>query len=271
MQVYRYMDIATAKPDKAQLSDLPHHLIDVVDPDQEFQAAMFADMAREKIREVRSRGRTPVVVGGTGLYIKALVYGLAPAPARSERIRKALRSVMVRKGVEGLETMLARLDPEAALRIKKNDAVRVIRALEIIFQTGCRASGIMAEHAFHEARYEARIACIMPERVLLFRDIDARTMAMFESGLLDETRRLLAMGYGQELRSMQTLAYKHVVRHLRGEIGQETAAGLIQRDTRRYAKRQITWMKARPDHRFFGSPGLAYEQVSAWLDEEEKP
>jgi tRNA dimethylallyltransferase len=267
MQVYRYMDIATAKPSPEERALLIHHLIDVVNPDREFHAAMFMNTARDRIAEVKSRGKIPIVVGGTGLYIKALIYGLAPAPARMDKVRKALRSIIDRKGIHYLEAMLRRLDPEAASVIRKNDAIRVIRSLEIIFLTGSKISDIYAIHGFYKPLLSARIACIMPERDLLFRDIDSRTMKMIDSGLLSETQGLLKMGYSPELRSMQTLAYKHVTRHLNAEIDLSETIRMIQRDTRRYAKRQITWMKAQQDHVFFPSAGQAYKVVSEWLKE----
>jgi len=268
MQVYRYMDIATAKPEPEQIASLPHHLIDIVNPDEEFHAAKFAAMAKERIREVKARDRIPVVAGGTGLYIKALIYGLAPAPARSEHLRNALRSIITRRGMAYLESMLQRLDPDAASNIRKNDAVRIIRSLEIIFLTGYKTSSIYAAHSFHTPLYNAKIACIMPERDLIFQNIEGRTSKMIKQGLLDETRRLLDMGYSPELRSMQTLAYKHVISHLNSEITLDEAVGLIQRDTKRYAKRQITWMKRRSDHVFFDSVDQAFKSVATWLYEE---
>jgi tRNA dimethylallyltransferase len=268
MQVYRLMDIATAKPTPDQLSLLPHHLIDVVDPDEEFQAAMFVHMAGAAIRQLRDRGRIPLVVGGTGLYIRALLYGLAPAPARSEAVRAALRSLLHRKGIAHLEAMLSRLDPASASAIAKNDAVRVIRALEIVFQSGCRASDLLSGHGFERPLYRARIACIMPERDRLFADIDRRTRGMMDAGLLEETRLLQDLGYGPHLRSMQTLAYRHAIGHLQGDLGLDDCIRLIQRDTRRFAKRQVTWMKGRKDHVFFDSAAAAHGAVSEWLEEE---
>ncbi|HPI91911.1 MAG TPA: tRNA (adenosine(37)-N6)-dimethylallyltransferase MiaA [Deltaproteobacteria bacterium] len=266
MQVYRHMDIATAKPTARDLSIAVHHIIDVVNPDQEFQAAMFVSMAREKIAEVRARGGIPVVVGGTGLYIKALVHGLAPAPGRSEEIRKVLRNLIARRGMDHLERMLLRLDPEAAEGIRKNDAIRTVRSLEIILLSGQKASAILAGHGFRQRRYEALTACIMPDRERLFPDIDRRTARMVDDGLLEETARILSLGYGPELRSMQTLAYKHVISHFRSAIDLDECIRLIQRDTRRFAKRQITWMKGRPDQTFFPSADTAYETVSMWLE-----
>ncbi len=268
MQVYRRMDIATAKPTPDQLSLLPHHLIDVVDPDEDFQAAMFVRLAGAAIREVRDRGRIPLVVGGTGLYIRALLYGLAPAPARSEAIRTALRSLVHRRGIAHLEAMLSRLDPASASTIAKNDAVRVIRALEIVFQSGYRASDLLSGHGFERPLYRARIACIMPERERLFADIDRRTQGMMDAGLLEETRLLLDLGYGPHLRSMQTLAYRHAIGHLQGDMGLDDCIRMIQRDTRRFAKRQVTWMKGREDHVFFDSSAAACDAVCGWLREE---
>ena len=153
-------------------------------------------------------------------------------------MRKALRSIIDRKGIHYLEAMLMRLDPDAASAIRKNDAVRVIRSLEIIFLSGRKTSSLYANHGFQRPLFNARIACIMPERDLLFREIDTRTMKMMDNGLLDETERLLELGYKPELRSMQTLGYKHVIRHLNAEIDLTETIRLIQRDTRRYAKRQ---------------------------------
>jgi len=268
MQVYRYMDIATAKPTTREREALPHHLIDVVDPDQEFQAAMFVAMAREAIRLIRAARRIPVVVGGTGLYIRALIHGLAPAPARSNLVRDHLRTLIGNKGLPHLERMLQRLDPDAAAAIRKNDAVRIIRAMEIILLTGHKASDIHSRHAFRQENYAARIACIMPERERLFPDIDRRTARMMEDGLLDETRRLLDSGFGPDLHSMQTLAYKHVIRHFHSDYDLDECIRLIRRDTRRFAKRQVTWMRARPDHEYFSSAEIGFEAVSRWLDEE---
>ena len=266
MQVYRSMDIATAKPTPDECLALPHHLIDVVNPDEQFNAGMFVRMAQARIDEIRAREKVPLVVGGTGLYIKALIYGLAPAPARSEKTRTALRSLIERRGLGYLESMLKRMDPDTASMIRKNDAVRVIRALEIIFETGQKPISLFMAHGFQHPMYDARIACIMPERDALYRDIDTRVLRMVETGLLDETRNLLEMGYREDLQSMETLAYRHVISHLREEINLDEAIELIQRDTRRFAKRQITWMKSRPDHRVFATIHKAYDAVSGWIE-----
>jgi tRNA dimethylallyltransferase len=266
MQVYRYMDIATAKPSIQERTALPHHLIDVKNPDEPFNAGLFVMMAREKIDDISATKKIPVVVGGTGLYIKALIYGLAPAPARSDKIRRALRSLINTKGISYLESLLKRMDPDTASLIKKNDVSRVIRALEIILETGQKPINLIIAHGFRSPVYQAKIACLMPGRDLLYSGIDRRVLRMMENGLLDETQKLLDMGYSPELQSMQTLAYKHVIRYIIGEISLDEAIRLIQRDTRHFAKRQVTWMKARPDHTFFDSIEEAHDVVSTWVE-----
>jgi tRNA dimethylallyltransferase len=268
MQVYRHMDIATAKPTPQERSLLPHHLIDIRNPDEEFNAGMFMNLASEKISEIRSRGRIPVVVGGTGLYIKALLFGLAPAPPRSAKLRDYFRSLVEARGTPRLWEVLHGIDPENADNIRKNDAVRIIRSLEIIFLTGQKASAVFHDHGFSQARYQARIACVMPDRDFLYRSIDGRVLAMLEAGLFDETRKLLELGFDRGLRSMQTLAYKHVLLHLEGQIGLESAVARIQRDTRHYAKRQITWMRSNYDQRSFLAPEHAFATLASWLQDE---
>ena len=266
MQIYRYMDIATAKPDEQEQSLLPHHLIDIADPDEEFNAGMFADLAGEKISQVISRGRVPIVVGGTGLYIKSLIYGLIAAPPRSPRLRAYFGSLREKKGTPCLWHMLARTDPASAAKIPPNDFVRIVRYLEIIFSTGVRPSSLHDQHAFSTPRYDARILCIMPDRSKLYEAINDRVYRMMDLGLVAETRNLLAMGYDGSLRSMQTLAYKHVLKYLNSEIGLNDAIEQIQRDTRRYAKRQITWIRSHHDQSSYCKAGDAGNLISRWLD-----
>lgn len=267
MQVYRHMDIATAKPSRAERARLPHHLIDVVDPDEEFNAGMFSAQASKIIAEVRSRGKIPVIVGGTGLYIKALVYGLSPAPPGSAGLRSVLRSMADKSGNRHLWTMLDRLDPDTAKITNENDRVRIIRALEIAFVTGKRPSAIHQGHGFSKPLYEARLVCILPERDRLYGDIDSRVVRMIDAGLVGETEKLLAMGYEPGLRSMQTLAYRHVIEFLASRISLDCAISLIQRDTRHYAKRQMTWMRSHNANSSYHSPDEAFRIVSCWTAE----
>lgn len=257
MQVYRHMDIATAKPSPGELAALPHHLIDLVEPDEEFNAGMFVSHASRAIAEIRSRHAIPVVVGGTGLYIKALIYGLAPVPSRSEPLRRVLKQLGKDRGTPFLWGMLHRLDPETALGLGVNDRMRIVRGLEIVFLTGRRPSESLKQHGFARPRIEARTVCLMPDRSELYERIDARVEQMVEQGLVEETRRLIALGFHPSLRSMQTLAYRHIVDYLDSKIGLDEAISLIQRDTRRYAKRQITWMRSHYGPEDFHSPAEA--------------
>ncbi len=267
MQVYKHMDIATAKPTIEEQKMLTHHLIDIMEPDGEFNAGMFMSLADENIREIITRNKIPVVVGGTGLYIKALLHGLAPALPRSTRLRNYLKSSVHEKGCLHLWEALCRMDPEAADKINKKDALRIIRSLEILLLTGRRPSRLYHDHAFADERYEARILCIMPERERLYHDIDARVEAMIAAGLVGETENLLSLGFSRDLRSMQTLAYKHVISFLDAAITLDEAKELIRRDTRRYAKRQITWMRSHYDAASFHTPAEASRILSAWLRE----
>ncbi len=268
MQVYRFMDIATAKPTPEERSAVPHHLIDVVNPDEQFNAAMFVSLARQTIAEVISRGAIPIVAGGTGLYIKALVYGLAPAPGADRDIRAALAALARRRGSAYLAWMLERLDMDSARRVGANDLVRIVRFLEIIFRTGRKASEILGVHGFGQPVLPARIVCIMPDRQVLYDRINTRTLQMFDAGLVDETKRLLAMGYNPFAASMRTLAYRHVVDYLDQEADLGTCISLVQRDTRRFARRQLTWFRAQADHVFLGDMQAACDTVSRWIEED---
>lgn len=267
MQVYRHMDIATAKPSKKERVILPHHVIDVVEPDQEFNAGMFASIAGHKITSIRSRGNIPVVIGGTGLYIKALAYGLAEAPPRSEPLRKSLFSLIEARGLDLLWRLLYANDAPTAGRISPNDASRIIRYLEIILLTGKKPSDLYRDHGFTRPLFDIRAVCIMPERDSLYRDIDKRVISMMDAGLVGETEKLLEMGFSPGLRSMQTLAYRHTIRLLNRDIPHDQAVSLIQRDTRRYAKRQMTWLRSNygPEC-LFDSPDKAMPTLSGWLE-----
>ncbi|HHO75775.1 MAG TPA: tRNA (adenosine(37)-N6)-dimethylallyltransferase MiaA [Deltaproteobacteria bacterium] len=267
MQVYRYMDIATAKPGRKELSVLPHHLIDIVDPDEDFNAGMFADLAGRQITELRLHGRIPIVVGGTGLYIKSLVYGLIPAPAKSEKLRSYLRTLSREKGMWFLWHFLAMLDPASVQKITPNDSARIFRYLEIIFLSGIRPSGLQGRHGFAEPAYSVHTVCIMPDRQRLYHSIDRRVYDMIDQGLVDETKGLLERGYTPALRSMQTLAYKHVIRYLNSELSLDEAVSLIQRDTRHYAKRQITWIRSHHEQDCYYNAEKAVQVISHLIDE----
>jgi tRNA dimethylallyltransferase len=247
MQVYRGMDIGTAKPTAEQRAAIPHHLIDVADPDRLFSAADFALAADEAIRAITARGKRVIMVGGTGLYIRALLKGLVDSPSGAGEIRRALQAEAQELGNEAMLEKLAQVDPELAARIHANNRVRIIRALEVYRLTGIPLSRYQQEHAFAGRRYNSLQIGIRVERKELYRRIDVRVERMLREGLLDEVRRLLAAGYGRDLKAMRAIGYKEAAACLAGEYSPEEATELIKRDTRRYAKRQMTWFNADPD------------------------
>jgi tRNA dimethylallyltransferase len=247
MQVYRGMDIGTAKPTPEQRGNIPHHLIDVVDPDRPFSAADFAEAADRAILDIASRGKRAIVVGGTGLYIRALLKGLVDSPGGSGETRKLLQEEARELGNEAMLAKLAAVDPELAARIHPNNLVRIIRALEVHCQTGIPLSRHQQEHGFGIRRYESLQIGIRVEREELYRRIEARVERMLNEGLAEEVRRLLEAGYGRDLKSMRAIGYKEVISCLAGECTPGEAEMLMKRDTRRYAKRQMTWFNADAD------------------------
>lgn len=247
MQVYRYMDIGTDKPAPEEQAAVRHHLIDVINPDEEFNAALFFDLASGVIDKLGKEGRQIFVVGGTGLYIRVLTGGLIQTPGPSRDLRARLKSEMARFGKPYLYEMLKDLDPASARRIHPNDSVRIIRALEALELTGESITRTQREHGFSERRYDILKIGVNLERKELFRRIEERTDKMIAAGLVEETERLLEMGYRGDLKPMQTLGYKHIIQHLKGALGLDEAVEKIKTDTRHYAKRQLTWFGKDPE------------------------
>lgn len=254
MQVYRGLDIGTAKPTLEQRAEIPHHLIDVVAPDEHFSAADFAGAADAAIREITSRGKRVIVVGGTGLYIRALLKGLVDSPGGGGEIRAALQEEAARIGNPAMLEKLRLVDPELAAGLHPNNLVRIIRALEVQQSTGIPLSRYQKEHAFSEQRYQSLQIGISVERAELYQRIEQRVDQMLADGLLDEVRGLLAAGFGRELKSMRSIGYKESVARILGELSPQEALNLIKRDTRHYAKRQLTWFKADPNILWFEYP-----------------
>ncbi|MBN1613575.1 MAG: tRNA (adenosine(37)-N6)-dimethylallyltransferase MiaA [Deltaproteobacteria bacterium] len=254
MQVYRYMDIGTAKPTPEMRRRIPHHLIDVVSPDEPFNAARFVELAGQIIENLDRQGKPIFVVGGTGLYIRALLGGLFQGPSADEQRRTFYRDQMDRFGKAFLYEQLRRRDPQAASLIRPGDAVRIIRALEVLELCGQSIVEKHREHRFGIRRYEILRIGLTMERSLLCERIDARAQRMVDQGLLDEVRGLLASGYSDDLKPMRSLGYRHMVRFVRGALcSLDEALGLMKRDTRRYAKRQMTWFGAERDTEWFSS------------------
>jgi tRNA dimethylallyltransferase len=254
MQVYRGLDIGTAKPSPDQQADILHHLIDVIDPDQQFSAAEFAMAADAAIRDIIGRGKRVIVAGGTGLYIRALVNGLIDSPGAVGDLRKVLHEEAIKVGNEIMLERLREVDPELAAGLHPNNLVRIIRGLEVHRLTGIPLSRYHKEHAFTSRRYDTLQIGISVERAELYKRIDQRVEQMLAAGLLNEVNGLLASGFCRDLKSMRSIGYKEAVAHLCGEFSAEEAIRLIKRDTRHYAKRQMTWFKADPDILWFEYP-----------------
>jgi tRNA dimethylallyltransferase len=242
-QVYRLMDIGTAKPTTAEQLRVKHHLIDVAWPDEPFHAARFVALAGEAVSGICRKGKRPFLVGGTGLYIRALTEGLLQAPGADLELRQQLHARAQSLGSPALHAELAACDPESAARLHPNDLVRIVRALEVYRQSGCSLSALQDEHAFGSQPYRTLKIGLDIEREELHRRIDQRAEAMFEQGLLQEAEALLATGYDPTLKALQTIGYRQAFALLRGEMSREAALEDLKRSTRRYAKQQLTWFR----------------------------
>ena len=240
-QVYRGLDVGTAKPTAAERAAVPHHLVDVVEPGEGMDAARFAALADAAIADVARRGRLPVVAGGTGLYLRALLHGVVAAPGRDPALREALEREAAALGRPALHARLAAIDPAAAARIRPNDLVRIVRALEIA-ASGQRPSELYAAHAFQPDRYAATLLALDPPRAALHARIDARVREMFEGGLLDEARALLERR-GGALPARLPIGYAEAAACVRGELALDEAIRRVQVAHRRYARRQVIWLR----------------------------
>lgn len=242
-QVYRRMDIGTAKATAEERSRVRHHLVDVVDPDEDFTAADFLLRGRAALAEIVRRGRLPLVVGGTGLYIEALLRGLVDAPGADPDLRRELAQWEKKHGPGSLHERLQAVDPVLAEQLAPRNLVRIVRALEVFYQSGQRLSELQARHAAVPSPFRVVTIGLAPQRELLYERIDQRVEAMMAAGLLTETEALLASGSSPQLKALQTIGYRECVDHLAGNTSLQEAVGLIQRNSRRYAKRQMTWFK----------------------------
>ena len=257
MQVYRGMDIGTAKIPVSERKGIPHHLIDIVNPDEEFNAALFRQHALTIIKELHEKNVPIIVVGGTGLYVKALLGGLFEAPPSKPALRRALLEEWEKRGPAFLYQRLSRLDRNAADSIHPMDKIRITRALEVIHLTGCPLSELTKKHGFSDRRFHALNLCLNVDRQVLYNRINKRTISMINAGLIAEVEGLLQIGYSPKLKPMKAIGYCHIMGYLRGTWDLDEAKGLMQRDTRRYAKRQLTWFGADPE--------------ITWVDPDDKP
>ena len=264
-QVYRGMDIGTGKATAEQRARVPHHLLDVIDPDEEMTAARFVDLADAAIAQLAARGTPVVVAGGTGLYVRALLLGLFDGPPADP----AFRERMAAQEVPALFARLREIDPEIAERLEPHDRKRITRALEVFEQTGVTMSEYQRRHDFSKVtpRYRARLVGLRPPRQQLYARIDARVEQMIAAGLVQEVRRLRAAGYTPPLRSQQAIGYAELHRHLAGELDLEIAAQLTQRNTRHYARRQLSWYRPEEGVVWYGARSeVPVDDLSRFLE-----
>ncbi len=264
LQVYRGMDVGSAKPDESERSLVPHHLIDVAEPQELFSAAEYARLARRAIAEIAGRARLPILAGGSGLYLRALLEGLFPGPARDDALRTRLDSIARRKGREYLHRLLARVDPDAARSIRVRDQVRVIRALEVFVLTRQPLSGQQGRGQEPLRGYEILLVGLAPSRPELAERVERRTDAMLAGGLIEETRALLERGLGGA-RPLQAIGYRQAAAVIQGRLTVQAARAEIIRDTMRYAKRQMTWFRHQAQVAWYPSSVDAHAAVRAWL------
>jgi tRNA dimethylallyltransferase len=268
-QVYRGLDIGTAKPSAQERAAVPHHMIDVVEPDELFSAAEFALGARAALAAIRSRGRLPVVAGGTGLYLRALLDGLFEGPGRDADLRQRLEAAADRFGSARLHRLLSRVDPAAAARMNPRDNVRIVRALEVFRSSGRPISAQQRQQAGTRPLrgFRVQVVGLAPDRRGLRQVVEQRTRAMLERGLVDEVRGLLARGLSPALRPLQSIGYRQAVAVVQGEMTLAEAERAIVTETMRLAKRQMTWFRhQQQDVRWFETPEAAHAACARFLE-----
>ena len=242
MQIYEYMDIGSAKVTTDEMDGVKHYMIDEVKPDYPFSVSEFQNRSKKYIEEINKKGKLPIITGGTGLYLNSLIYNMDFAKSNSNsELRDKLEKELLLNGIDYMYEKLKDLDPESAARIHKNNTKRVIRAIEVCLD-GKKMNGFSKDLKFNENFYPIIIVLNRDKQVLYDR-INMRVDIMLESGLIEEVKKLLELGYNKDLISMQGIGYKEVVKYLEGEYTLEEAIEIIKRDSRRYAKRQITWFK----------------------------
>lgn len=269
VQVYRYFDIGSAKPTREQRLAIPHFLIDVADPDEDFNAGKYMRLALDRIGRLVGEGRKIVVVGGTFLYVKALLYGLLEGVEVDREFRRRLARERDEKGVASLHERLRSVDPVSAERINPNDYVRIERALEVYHTTGERMSDHHLRHGFAEQRFNALKIGLLGERERLRRAIDARVDEMIGRGWVEEVKAIRAKGYGSDLKPMKSIGYRRINEFLDGRLDFKAAVEKIKTDTKRFSKRQSTWLRADESIRWFdpeSGDGPILEACSGFFD-----
>jgi tRNA dimethylallyltransferase len=272
LQVYRHFDIGTAKLPVAERRGVPHHLIDIIEPDELFTAGAYARLARDCLADIAARGRLPILAGGTGFYLRALVEGLFQGPARDQPLRVRLAARESRRP-GSLHRLLTRFDSAAAQKIHPNDVPKVMRALEVCLLTRRPLSELFREGRVALQGYRVLKLGLLPDRDELYRRLDARCAAMFEGGLVDEVRHILALGFAPECKPFESHGYKQALQLIRGQLSPRDAVFYAQRNTRQYAKRQITWLRREAGLewlRGFGNEQEVWQKAAArvgeWLE-----
>ena len=260
MQVYRYMDIGTAKIKPEEMQGIRHYLIDEYDPWDEFNVAIFQKRCQECIEEIYTKGKVPILVGGTGFYIQSVLYDIDFTQNDEDtQLREELEQIAGQKGAEYLHQMLRECDPKSAEMIHANNVKRVIRAIEFYRQTGQRISEHNEQEREKTSAYDSRYFVLTDEREKLYANIDKRVDQMLEDGLVEEVRKLMEIGCKRESTAMQGLGYKEIIAYLLGEITLDEAVYLIKRDTRHFAKRQLTWFRRERDVIWIEKDKFAYD------------
>lgn len=265
--VYRGIDIGTDKPTPQEQRGIPHHLIDVVNPTETYSAARYAIDAATAVRDIRARGRWPILVGGTGFYYRALVRGLFPGPPRHDELRGRLARVAERRGVESLHRWLGRVDPESALRIQPRDQMRLIRALEVYLLTGQPLTAHFAATQSALPGFQVLTLGVVDPRPDLERRVAARVDAQFGRGVVAEVERLIASGVPESAHAFSGLVYRQLIEMRQGVRDEAATRALIVRENLQYARRQLMWFRKEPDVRWLPGPGTDPAVQAAALDQ----
>lgn len=276
MQVYRYLDIGTAKASFAERNEVAHHLLDIVNPDEAYDAARFAADAHKVLGGIASRGKIALLTGGSGLYLRALLEPFFPGVAVDDDLRNRLRTRLTEEGSSKLHEELSLYDRVSAKRIHQNDSHRLLRALEIYYASGTPWSEHLRRQrsssglSFFTNSLQLGLTC---DRQMLYQRIDQRCRLMLDCGLEKEVRSLLEMGYGPDLKPLQAIGYRHMLEYIAGRWGWDDMARLLARDTRRYAKRQYTWFSALADIQWYEKDDAdkVLRLIAAWLSERKGP
>ena len=267
MQIYRYMDIGTAKPTAAERARAPHHMVDIINPDDDFDARQYAAASRNIIDRLAAAEKPVLIVGGAGLYIRALVHGVFDAASGNPHIRIRLRQEMETAGTEAMFKRLQSCDPQSAVRIHPHDAYRILRALEVYETTGRPISSFHQSHHFGESFFHVLKMGLYRDRKTLYERIDRRVDQMMTDGLLNEVHSLLDRGFSSSLKSMKSIGYHQICDYIEGRSNWDAAIQTIKRDSRRYAKRQFTWFKSDPQLQWIDTdhPDEIYHQIKTFL------